>query len=152
MYHFLRGERLREATYAEKKKYLERYYILKKEEQNFDTEIAIINDMYGLHAVTINGLPKSHNQADLSDSIIKIDEKCDKLRREYIKRREKAVLAGVEILNKINELADEDDKRILIQRHVLMQSMKSIAEKESYSRSGLDKRYRKAVNSIKLKI
>ena len=152
MYHFLRDERLREATYAEKKKYLERYYILKKEEQNFDTEIAVINDMYGLHAITINGLPKSKNQADLSDSIIKIYEKCDKLRREYIKRRAKAVLAGVEILNKINELDDEDDKRILIQRHVLMQSMRSIAEKESYSRSGLDKRYRKAVNSIKLKI
>lgn len=128
MYHFLRGERLREATYAEKKKYLERYYILKKEEQNFDTEIAVINDMYGLHAVTINGLPKSHNQADLSDSIIKIDEKCDNLRREYIKRRAKAVLAGVEILNKINELDDEDNKRILIQRHVLMQSMKSISD------------------------
>lgn len=143
---------MREATYAEKKKYLERYYILKKEEQNFDTEIAVINDMYGLHAVTINGLPKSHIQPDLSDSIIKIYEKCDKLRKEYIKRRAKAVLAGVEILNKINELDDEDDKRILIQRHVLMQSMKSIAEKESYSRSGLDKRYRKAVNSIKLKI
>lgn len=143
---------MREATYAEKKKYLERYYILKKEEQNFDTEIAVINDMYGLHAITINGLPKSKNQADLSDSIIKIYEKCDKLRREYIKRRAKTVLAGVEILNKINELDDEDDKRILIQRHVLMQSMKSIAEKESYSRSGLDKRYRKAVNSIKLKI
>ena len=143
---------MREATYAEKKKYLERYYILKKEEQNFDTEIAVINNMYGLHATTINGLPKSHNQADLSDSIIKIYEKCDKLRKEYIKRRAKAVLAGVEILNKINELDDEDDKRILIQRHVLMQSMKSIAEKESYSRSGLDKRYRKAVNSIKLKI
>ena len=143
---------MREATYAEKKKYLERYYILKKEEQNFDTEIAVINDMYGLHAITINGLPKSKNQADLSDSIIKIYEKCDKLRREYIKRRAKTVLAGVEILNKINELDDEDDKRILIQRHVLMQSMKSIAEKESYSRSGLDKGYRKAVNSIKLKI
>ena len=66
---------MREATYEEKKKYLEQYYKLKKEEQNFETEITIINDMYGLHAITINGMPKSSNQSDLSDSVIKINAK-----------------------------------------------------------------------------
>ena len=143
---------MRQATYEENKKYLEQYYKLKKEEQNFETEITIINDMYGLHAITINGMPKSSNQSDLSDSVIKINEKCENLRNEYIKRRAKAVDAGIDILAKINELEDEDDKRILIKRHMFMQSMKYIAESENYSRSGLDKRYRKAVNSINLKI
>lgn len=117
---------------------------------NYQTEIDFINSLYGLSSSGISDMTKAHNQSDLSDRIIKIDNETKKFINKLRKEEEIAATKAREVLTVINTVKDETDRRILIARHIQLMNMKDIMKAEGYSRSGLTKRYKRAVNSVQL--
>ena len=98
---------------------------------NYKMEIDFINSLHGLSGRTI-----------------KIDKETQLFIQKLKKEENMAASKARAVLDIINTAPDETDRRILIARHVQLKSMKDIMEIEGYSRSGLAKRYRRAVNSV----
>lgn len=147
MYTLLKGDRM---GYEDKKRYLDMYRHYVSRMNNYQTEIDFINSLYGLSSPGISDMPKAHNQSDLSDRVIKIDKETKKFINKLRKEEEIAATKAREVLTVINTVKDETDRRILIARHIQLMNMKDIMKAEGYSRSGLTKRYKRAVNSVQL--
>lgn len=147
MYTLLKGDRM---GYEDKKRYLDMYRHYVSRMNNYQTEIDFINSLYGLSSPEISDMPKAHNQSDLSDRVIKIDKETKKFINKLRKEEEIAATKAREVLTVINTVQDETDRRILIARHIQLMNMKDIMKAEGYSRSGLIKRYKRAVNSVQL--
>ena len=145
--YFIRGDRM---GYEDKKRYLDMYRHYVSRMNNYQTEIDFINSLYGLSSSGISDMPKAHNQSDLPDRIIKIDNETKKFINKLRKEEEIAATKAREVLTVINTVKDETDRRILIARHIQLMNMKDIMKAEGYSRSGLTKRYKRAVNSVQL--
>ena len=139
---------VREATYEEKKKYLSSYFMLRKKELNYDIELKVLDEMTHISGQSITGMPKAHDNRDLSDTMVSIEEKKEK----YMKLRLDADKAAIRIMENINKMHDEDSKRILLRRHILFWPWKKLCEAETYSRGGMDKRYKKAVEEFSHRI
>ncbi len=139
-------------SYEQKKRYLctyEKYILTIK---NYQSEIDYINSLYGLTGgSSLSGMPQTHNQTDLTNRVIKIDCETEKFLKNLEIKRAVAAKKAREIIGVINTAPDETDKIILFQRHIELRKMTEIQRNLGYSRSGLDKRYRQAVNSIVLK-
>lgn len=147
MYTLLKGDRM---GYEDKKRYLDMYRHYVSRMNNYQTEIDFINSLYGLSSPEISDMPKAHNQSDLSDRVIKIDKETKKFINKLRREEEIAATKAREVLTVINTVQDETDRRILIARHIQLMNMKDIMKAEGYSRSGLIKRYKRAVNSVQL--
>lgn len=138
--------------FDDKKRYLEMYQRYVSRMNNYQKEIDFIESLYyGLSSTVISDMPKSHTQTDLSDKVIKIDEKTRVLVNKLLKEKRIAADKAVEVIVAINTAPDEIDRRILLERHIELKSMAEIMNAEGYSRSGLNKRYKRAVNSIRIK-
>ncbi len=138
--------------FDDKKRYLEMYQRYVSRMNNYQKEIDIIESLYyGLSSPGISDMPKSHTQTDLSDKVIKIDEKTRVLVNKLLKEKRIAADKAAEVIAAINTAPDEIDRRILLERHIELKSMAEIMNAEGYSRSGLNKRYKRAVNSIRIK-
>ena len=139
----------REATYDEKKKFLEEYYRLKSKEEVYQLELDALDKLGQYPNNVITGLPKGKGgKKDLSDVMELLEDK----REDILSARLRATKSAVRIMDVINQLDDEDEKKILMRRHVHCWSWNRICDCMNYSRSGMDKKYRKAVNEIVLKI
>lgn len=148
MYIFWGGKIM---SYEQKKRYLctyEKYILTIK---NYQSEIDYINSLYGLTGNSLSDMPKTHNQTDLTNRVIKIDYETEKFLKNLEIKRAVAAKKAREIIDVINTAPDETDKLILFQRHIELRKMTEIQRNLGYSRSGLDKRYRQAVNSIVIK-
>lgn len=98
-----------------------------------------------------NELPPVNPYNELTNRVIKIDCETEKFLKNLEIKRAVAAKKAREIIDVINTAPDETDKLILFQRHIELRKMAEIQRNLGYSRSGLDKRYRQAVNSIVLK-
>lgn len=139
---------MREANFEEKKEYLSMYWQKKKEEENFLLEIEEIKQLVHIPNQIITGLPITHNNKDLSDLFVRLEQR----QQEYLRKRYRAAVVADKILKKINRIKDEESRELLIYRHIKCYSWDKICDKLGYSRTGLYKRYRKAVIKFPLKI
>ena len=133
-----------EVSAEDKKLYLGMYYRLNKKLKNMELEINALVGCKILPNQMITGMPGAHNNKDLSDLFVLVENE----KRKYLKKRYLAAKAMCEISKCINHLQDENEKEVLIHRHILCQDWKKISKEMAYSRSTIFDIYNRALEHI----
>lgn len=101
----------------------------------------------------VTGLPGTHNNKDLSDYIVKIEESEERIERLINKINTAKLQAAEEctkIYTAINMMHTQEYKNILIYKHIQRKSWKDIADFYGYTRGGIYKIYLKALDEFQI--
>lgn len=115
-----------------KKEYLEQYRKAIRQMERSELRISEIRMNKMLPSLVLDGLPHGSTQSDMSSYAVKLEEETQK----YLRDRYRRVKLCAEIMNRIEQMDDEDEKDILTYRYIrLMQwsGTKSISEKMGIS-------------------
>lgn len=115
-----------------KKEYLEQYRKAIRQMERSELRINEIRMNKMLPSLVLDGLPHGSTQSDMSSYAVKLEEETQK----YLRDRYRRVKLCAEIMNRIEQMDDEDEKDILTYRYIrLMQwsGTKSISEKMGIS-------------------
>ncbi len=112
-----------------KKKYLRSYRKATRREREILEEIQRLREDKMFPSVVNGGMPRGGNQSDLSDYMVLLDEQIELLKAE---RLEKArVYAGIE--NRIRDMENEDEQRILRLRYIRGMKWEEVAVEMDHS-------------------
>lgn len=102
-------------TIEEKKEYLHSYEKAKRRIKRIDMQISELRAGKIMPSVTQDGMPKgSGNNSDLSGYVSKLDE----LEGKYIRARYLQIKLCNEIMGKIEQLENENEKDVLVFRYI----------------------------------
>lgn len=130
-----------------KKEYLEQY---RKAVRQMDRSELRINEirMNKMHpSLVLDGLPHGSAQSDMSSYVVKLEEETQK----YLRDRYRRVKLCAEIMNKIEQMDDEDEKDILTYRYIKLMKWEDISEKMGFSQQHMHKIHAKALKSFKVR-
>ncbi|MBO6143593.1 MAG: hypothetical protein J6O72_09485 [Lachnospira sp.] len=137
----------------DKIEFLEGYRRAKLREENYKLESEALINCRLISSSKITGMPKAHNnKKDLSQ----LQEFIEKRSQEYIGYRYTAAMRAAEIMEYINRLDDELEKKILLLRYIQLDSKNRlrdwnyIADKIGYSRAALHKYYKNALEHLQI--
>lgn len=107
----------------EKKEYLKSYQRSVKREQDILDEIQRLRLDKMFPSAINDGMPHGSSQTDLSDYIVIIDEMIEDLKQERLERAKRQQ----EIENRIGQMKDEDEQRVLRLRYIKGMKWEEIA-------------------------
>lgn len=116
-------------TTTEKKQYLQRYIIAKRNIALLTAQIDELQQIQTSPTVLLDGMPKGNKVSDLSSYMAKMDM----LLRELEAEREIQMIVYAEICRKIKQMTNVVEKEILTRRYLLGQSWEKIANEMGYS-------------------
>lgn len=111
---------------ARKNKYLLQYCDCKNEVKELEDRLeALVTSYMSPGAKPQDGMPHAHGAAhDLSEMAVKIEE----IREKLIGAEQKSLCVMSDIIDRINELPDPDDRRILMLRYVDGKTWEQVGE------------------------
>lgn len=121
------GETAREN--ARKKAYLHGYRPHVRRISRIESEIEELRSMKMGSAVNNDGMPRGHNQSDLSGYAADIDE----LERKLMAEKDQRIAAYDDITERIEHLENENEKDVLFYRYIKGMEWWEIAEKMKFS-------------------
>lgn len=113
----------------EKKEYLKSYQRSVKREQDILDEIQRLRLDKMFPSIVNDGMPHGSSQRDLSDYIETIDEMIEDLKTERLKRAKRQQ----EIEQRIQQMEDEDEQRVLRLRYIKGMKWEEVAVEMGYS-------------------
>lgn len=113
----------------EKKEYLKSYQRSVKREQDILDEIQRLRLDKMFPSIVNDGMPHGSSQTDLSDYIAILDEMIEDLKAERLKR----VKRQQEIEQRIQQMEDEDEQRVLRLRYIKGMKWEEVAVEMGYS-------------------
>lgn len=132
-----------------KKEYLRQYEKVVRQMERSELRINEIR-MNKMHpSLVLDGLPHGSTQSDMSSYAVKIEEETQK----YLRDRYRRVKLCAEIMDRIEQMDNEDEKDILTYRYInLMQwsGAQSISEKMGISVREVHRLHGKALSHFKI--
>lgn len=130
----------------QKKEYLKGYRIHSRKVNRIESEIEEIRSMKIYQSMNNDGMPHSHNQADLSKYAAELTEKEETLYREGVEQAK----AFKNIIWKINQLENENERDVLFYRYIKSKSWWEIAELMGYSERWITELHGRALMHLKI--
>lgn len=107
-----------------KKQYLWGYRAAVRQMERSELKIREMRLNQMLPSMDADGMPHAHNNSDLSGYAALLDQE----ERKYLKARYQRIKKCREITNRIERLADEDEKDVLMYRYIKLMKWEKIAE------------------------
>jgi DNA-directed RNA polymerase specialized sigma subunit len=130
----------------QKKEYLKGYRIHSRRVNRIESEIEEIRSMKIYPSMDNDGMPHSHNQEDLSKYAAELTEKEETLYQEGVEQAK----AFKNIIWKINQLEDENERDVLFYRYIKSKSWWEIAELMGYSERWITELHGRALMHLKI--
>ena len=139
----------------DKIEFLEGYRRAKIDEENYKIESEALINCRIISSSKITGMPKARNgKKDLSQ----LEEFIEERKQEYIGHRYFATVRAAEIIDCINKLNNELERKILLLRYIQLDSKNRlrgwnyIADKTGYSRAALHQHYKSALEHLQIPV
>ena len=129
-----------------KKEYLNGYREAKRREKRILEQIQQLRLDKMFPCLQNDDMPHGHNQSDLSDYAVKLDELMEELKKERLQ----AVDEYNEIYKTISRLENENEKEVLVRRYINGDKWEEIAVKMNYGYRHIHKIHGSALISIKV--
>lgn len=129
-----------------KKEYLLQYRKAERREQNILEEIQELRADKLFPSVSMDGMPKGSNQADLSDFVALMDELIEELKGERLYK----VKLRMEIERKIKRMDDTDEADLLRMRYLRGMKWEEIMVKTGYCRAQVNRIHGKALEHFEM--
>lgn len=129
-----------------KKEYLNGYREAKRREKRILEQIQRLRLDKMFPCLQNDDMPHGHNQSDLSDYAIKMDELMEELKKERLQ----AVDEYNEIYKTISRLENENEKEVLVRRYINGDKWEEIAVKMNYGYRHIHKIHGSALINIKV--
>lgn len=135
-----------EKIIEEKKIYLMKYQMLKKEAERIEESIneLRINKMFP--SLIIRDMPSAHNHSDLSQYMAVLDERL----QELLRVRYKAIEKYTEIYNRIDSVENENEKMVLTYRYLRGYNWEDIVPKMNYSMTSIHRIHGNALKNFEI--
>lgn len=130
----------------EKKDYLNKYKEAESEMERLEYKIKMIRELKMSPSVVIDGMPHGSGHSDLSDYIVKIDE----LEQLYVARRYQRICLFGEISEKIESLADEQEKQVLFERYIKGLKWEDVCNHIGYSWKQTHRLHNRALKNFRM--
>lgn len=130
----------------EKKWYLKGYERSVREMKRSEERIREMRMNRICPAVIADGMPHASGCSDLSGYAARLDEE----ERKYMKARYLRIKRCQEISDKIERLADEDEKDVLFYRYIKLMKWEDICIKLNHSWQHVHRIHSKALNNFKM--
>lgn len=130
----------------EKKEYLKSYQRSVKREQDILDEIQRLRLDKMFPSIVNDGMPHGSSQTDLSDYIVTIDEMIEDLKQERLKRAKRQQ----EIEQRIRQMKDEDEQRVLRLRYIKGLKWEEVAVEMGYSWKQVHRIHSDALRNFKM--
>ena len=124
-----------------KKEYLDGYRKCIRQIDRLNEELAEIRINKMFPSMTQDGMPRAHNNTDLSVYASRID----KTERKIIKARYLKIQKMKEITEKIERMDDENEKDVLFYRYIRLMKWEEIAAKMKYTYRNVTKIHGRAL-------
>lgn len=128
-----------------KRAYLERVWYIEEELNNIDLEAKEITaDARGINAMEYSDMPTAHKITDLSDKMVMLEKKMNKLRKD------KAALIEekYKIIGAISSIQNPTHKRVLWEKYINKKRNEDIGSQLGYGDVNIKKIVRKAIDEI----
>ena len=129
-----------------KKEYLNGYREAKRREKRILEQIQRLRLDKMFPCLQNDDMPHGHNQSDLSDYAVKMDELMEELKKERLQ----AVDEYNEIYKTISMLESENEKEVLVRRYINGDKWEEIAVKMNYGYRHIHKIHGSALINIKV--
>lgn len=129
-----------------KKEYLNGYREAKRREKRILEQIQRLRLDKMFPCLQNDDMPHGHNQRDLSDYAVKMDELMEELKKERLQ----AVDEYNEIYKTISRLENENEKEVLVRRYINGDKWEEIAIKMNYGYRHIHKIHGSALINIKV--
>lgn len=129
-----------------KKEYLNGYREAKRREKRILEQIQRLRLDKMFPCLQNDDMPHGHNQSDLSDYAVKMDELMEELKKERLQ----AVDEYNEIYKTISRLENENEKEVLVRRYINGDKWEEIAVKMNYGYRHIHKIHGSALINIKV--
>jgi hypothetical protein len=129
-----------------KKEYLWQYRKAERREQNILEEIQELRADKLFPSVSMDGMPKGSNQADLSDFVALMDELIEKLKDERLCK----VKLRMEIEGKIKRMDDTDEAELLRMRYLRGMKWEEVMAKTGYCRAQVNRIHGRALEHFEM--
>lgn len=129
-----------------KKKYLRGYRAHSKKIKRIEAEIEEIRSMKLYPSVNNDGMPHGNSQSDLSEYAAKLNEMENDLYQEGVKEFE----SYNDIMNRIKNIAEEDERDVLFYRYIKGMEWWNIAADMDYSESWIYELHGRALKNLKI--
>ena len=112
-----------------KKEYLQSYKKYKQKAKRLEEQLEELRLGKMFPSMGMSDMPGAHNQKDLSDYMVQYD----RIETNIIKARKDAILRYEEVRQQIEQLEDENEKRVLTLRYLKSYGWKRICVEMEYS-------------------
>ena len=112
-----------------KKEYLQSYKKYKQKAKRLEEQLEELRLGKMFPSMGMSDMPGAHNQKDLSDYMVQYD----RIETNIIKARKDAILRYEEVRQQIEQLEDEDEKRVLTLRYLKSYGWERICVEMEYS-------------------
>lgn len=130
-----------------KKEYLNRYrQAVRKYNSLQEQEKQLRSQMDGPKAIEYSDMPKAHKQTDLSDYMVRLERILDRIANEKNEMQK----IQLEIEEKIIDVMDGEQSRILYLRYIQFMKWKDICVEMGYSWRQIHNIHSKALNDLKI--
>lgn len=130
----------------EKKEYLKEYGKIVRQMERSELIIREMRLNAMMPAVANDGMPHAHNNTDLSSYAALRDQE----ERRYMKYRYRKTKKCKEIRDKIEQLASEDEKDVLVYRYIKLMKWEDICVKMQHSWQHIHRIHAKALKNFKM--
>ena len=127
-----------------KKEYLRGYEKAVRQMERSALRISEIRLSKACPSVVNNGMPHTHNNADLSSYAAVLDQE----EKQYIEYRNQRIRKCNEITEKIERLENEDEKDVLFFRYIQLMKWEAICNEMQCSWRKIHRMHSKALNNI----
>ena len=130
-----------------KKEYLNRYrQAVRKYNSLQEQEKQLRSQIDGPKAIEYSDMPKAHKQTDLSDYMVRLERILDRIANEKNEMQK----IQLEIEEKIIDVMDGEQSRILYLRYILFMKWEDICVEMGYSWRQIHNIHSKALNNLKI--
>ncbi len=112
-----------------KKEYLQSYKKYKQKAKRLEEQLEELRLGKMFPSVGMSDMPGAHNQKDLSDYMVQYD----RIETNIIKARKDAIIRYEEVRQQIEQLEDENEKRVLTLRYLKSYGWERICVEMEYS-------------------
>ena len=112
-----------------KKEYLQSYKKYKQKAKRLEKQLEELRLGKMFPSVGMSDMPGAHNQKDLSDYMVQYD----RIETNIIKARKDAIIRYEEVRQQIEQLEDENEKRVLTLRYLKSYGWERICVEMEYS-------------------
>ncbi len=130
-----------------KKEYLKEYGQIVRQMERSELLIREMRLNRMMPTIINDGMPHAHNNTDLSAYAAMLDQE----EKKYFKYRYQRIKKCKEIRDKIEKLASEDEKDVLIYRYIKLMKWEDIAVKMKFSWQHLHKIHARALKNFKMR-